>query len=158
MDIFDNITHEHAELKGLMEKLEDNKKPVSQNAITFYTFAVKLISHAKAEYITLYTRLTDDDKTEDSAMQADHEHVLVERILQDLMATNMNSEIWSAKLAILKENLVHHMEEEEKNLFSEAKEVLSDSEAEEMGEAYSMEKDKLEQELSESLINVQIKQ
>lgn len=152
MDIFTNLVQEHQELIDLLTKLEDETVPVSQGVVTFYTMAVKLISHAKAEYITIYSRMARDDEAEEIAMQADHEHVLVEKILQELMATNMNSELWRNKLTALKDNLIHHMEEEEGQLFSEAKKILQDGEAESLGEDYIIEKDKLEKELEQTLV------
>jgi L-cysteine desulfidase len=156
MDIFNNLVQEHQEIIELLEKLEDETLPVTQGVSTFYTVAVKLISHAKAEYVTVYSRMSEDEEAEEVAMQADHEHILVEKILQEMMATNMNSDLWRSKLTALKDNVIHHIEEEEGPLFTEVKKILHDGEAESLGEDYSIEKEKLEKELEQTLVQTSI--
>jgi hemerythrin-like domain-containing protein len=46
---------------------------------------------------------------------------------------NKDQEEWTAKFTVLKENVEHHVEEEEGDMFPKARKVLSDKQAEALG-------------------------
>ena len=48
--------------------------------------------------------------------------------------------MWASKLGVLKENLEHHMREEEDEVFGEAKKVLSNEDAAAMAEDFDRRK------------------
>ena len=52
----------------------------------------------------------------------------------------VDSEQWTAKLKVLKENVEHHVEEEESDMFKGAREVLSKEQLEELGTRMEAEK------------------
>ena len=45
----------------------------------------------------------------------------------------MTDDTWAAKFKVAKENLEHHIEEEEGEMFRKARQIFSDDELEEMG-------------------------
>jgi hemerythrin-like domain-containing protein len=55
--------------------------------------------------------------------------------LKALDTNQKGTKEWAAKLKVLNENVEHHVEEEEDDLFEKAEDILSDEDAEEIGEA-----------------------
>ncbi len=56
----------------------------------------------------------------------------------------VDTEQWAAKLKVLKENVEHHVEEEEGEMFQKAREVLSEEQINQLGA--QMEEEKKRQE------------
>jgi hypothetical protein len=54
-----------------------------------------------------------------------------------------SDEKWTAKFAVFKENVEHHVEEEEGEIWAKAREILNEAEAQRLGEAFVAEKEKL---------------
>jgi hypothetical protein len=50
----------------------------------------------------------------------------VKEMLKELGSSPKDTEQWTAKLTVLKENVEHHVEEEEGEMFKKAKTVLTD--------------------------------
>jgi len=67
----------------------------------------------------------------------------VKELLKELASTPKDTEEWTAKLTVLKENVEHHVEEEEGEMFKKARKVLTDEEAEELGSRMEAAKKKL---------------
>ncbi len=67
----------------------------------------------------------------------------MKQLLGELEAEVKDDEKWTAKFTVLKEQIEHHVEEEEGEMFKKARRVLSNEEIEELGAR--MEKAKGEQ-------------
>ena len=83
------------------------------------------------------------DETRDITLEAFEEHRLVKQLLGELESLDKGEEKWTAKFTVLKENIEHHVEEEEDEMFKKARKVLSEEDAETLGTR--MEKAKAEQ-------------
>ncbi len=57
----------------------------------------------------------------------------MKQLLSELDTEAKDDETWTAKFTVLKENIEHHVEEEEGELFKKARKVLSQEEIEELG-------------------------
>jgi hemerythrin-like domain-containing protein len=60
-----------------------------------------------------------------------------------MSAISVDSEEWTAKLTVLKENVEHHVEEEEGEMFKSARQVLSKEQIEELGARMEAQKKRL---------------
>jgi len=54
-------------------------------------------------------------------------------IVKELHRLARDDEKWGAKFKVLKENIEHHIEEEEKNMFPTARGIMSREELDELG-------------------------
>jgi hemerythrin-like domain-containing protein len=86
--------------------------------------------------------------------QAEEQRVKVEEglpgeIMSELEATPVDDETWAAKLTVMKENLEHHIEEEEGEMFPQARQVMEPGELNELAERMATRKEELEASLSE---------
>jgi len=66
-------------------------------------------------------------------LEALEEHHLVDEIVEQLKDTPFDDEHWSAKFKVTKENVEHHIEEEEGPMFTKVRQVFSKDELEELG-------------------------
>ena len=61
------------------------------------------------------------------------EHHVADLIVNELHRLAKDNEQWGAKFKVLKENIEHHIEEEEGNMFKTARAVLSREELQDLG-------------------------
>jgi hemerythrin superfamily protein len=140
MDIFEELHSEHEEVSKLMAKLEES----GRDEKTFETLRTELTAHAKAEEQVFYKRLETEESVRDTVLEGYEEHKVVVKVLSDMAKTTDDEEKFAAKLAVLKESVEHHVEEEEGTLFEGARPLLADGEPESLYEEFEAAKSKLE--------------
>jgi hemerythrin-like domain-containing protein len=75
--------------------------------------------------------------------EAKEEHHVVKLVLPEVKEGGMPIEEFAAKCKVLKELVEHHADEEEKEMFPEARKVLSRPELQELGDRMAMRKKEL---------------
>jgi hemerythrin superfamily protein len=140
MDIFQELHTEHEQVAALIAQLEEK----GRDNKTFQTLQMELTAHAKAEEQVFYKRLEDEEQVRDTVLEGYEEHKVVVKVLADMAKTIDDDEKFAAKLAVLKENVEHHVEEEEGTLFEGARPLLADGEPESLYEEFEAAKSKLE--------------
>jgi len=63
---------------------------------------------------------------EDVLLEAVEEHLEIKRVIADLLALDAADETFDAKVKVLKEDVEHHVEEEETILFPKVKKILDE--------------------------------
>lgn len=130
MDIYTLLHKDHEAVKALFQKLEDTtEKAVKGREKLFETLKEELTVHAEAEEQFFYPKLLDTKDSRPIALEAQEEHNVVKALLAQLALEPKGSEEWTAKLAVLQENVEHHAMEEETELFPKAKKILSGEQA-----------------------------
>jgi hemerythrin superfamily protein len=137
MTIYDVLKDDHHKVKHLLEQLEETSEgAVNRRATLINRLFTEVITHARAEEIVFYDTLKDIDAARHMALKAGEEHSTVESLLRELVILDPGGERFAAKFEVLKENLLHHIEEEEDSVFESAKLVLAPEEAEVMGDYF----------------------
>jgi iron-sulfur cluster repair protein YtfE (RIC family) len=72
-------------------------------------------------------------ETDDLLHEAVEEHLSVKRLIADLLATDPSDENFDAKVTVLKEQIEHHVKEEEGELFPKSKKNLGAAMLEDLG-------------------------
>lgn len=85
----------------------------------------ELAAHELKEEKVLYPALKSHAETRDIVLEGFEEHHVADEILSELHRVATDDETWAAKFKVLKENLEHHIEEEEGNMFPTARDILS---------------------------------
>lgn len=142
MSIYDELKADHDKAKSVLEKLSEMKRPSKAKQKMFDELKLELTVHFRAEEKHFYDRLKQEKEAKDKVLEGDEEHHVADVLLKELSRLDPADETWQAKLAVLKENIEHHIEEEESEIWDEAREILSDEEAEEIGEAFAADKEK----------------
>lgn len=134
MDVFELLKKDHEKVSGIFEKLDaTTERGVKTREELFTQLKQELDVHTRIEEEIFYPVLKEAKETEDLTLEAYEEHNVVKQLLSELDALPKDDETWGAKLTVLKENVEHHVEEEEGELFDGAKEVLSQEQIEELG-------------------------
>ncbi|HYE64529.1 MAG TPA: hemerythrin domain-containing protein [Pyrinomonadaceae bacterium] len=134
MNAFELLKEDHQKVSGIFEKLE----PTTERALKtreelFEQLKNELDVHAYLEEQIFYPAIQEADETREITLEAFEEHRVVKRLLTELEAMPVDQEEWGAKLKVLQENVEHHVEEEEGEMFSSARKVLSREQIEQLG-------------------------
>ncbi len=144
MDAFELLKSDHKKVAGILEKLEGTtERELKTREELFTQLKTDLDIHAGIEEKIFYPVLEKAEESRDITLEAFEEHRLVKQLLGELEAEAKDDEKWTAKFTVLKEQIEHHVEEEEGEMFKKARKVLSKEEIEELGAR--MEKAKGEQ-------------
>ena len=134
MDAFELLKKDHEKVAGIFEKLETTtERGVKTREELFTQLKTELDVHAKVEEEIFYPAIREAQETHDITLEAYEEHAVVKRLLAELDKLSKDDETWGAKLTVLRENVEHHVEEEEGEMFSGAKKVLGSEQIEELG-------------------------
>jgi len=126
---------DHAKVKKLLAEGETTtERGEKTRTELFATLKGELIVHERIEEEIFYPALREHPKAKDIVLEAYEEHDVVDTILGELETTDVTDETWGAKFKVMKENLEHHIEEEEGEMFKQARSVFETDELEELGE------------------------
>jgi iron-sulfur cluster repair protein YtfE (RIC family) len=134
MDAITLLKSDHEKVAGLMEKIDGTTERALKTREELFTqLKTELDIHAEIEEKIFYPVLEKADETHDITLEAFEEHRLVKQLLNELAAEPKDADTWTAKFTVLKEQVEHHVEEEEDDMFKKARKVLSKEEIEELG-------------------------
>ena len=134
MDAIQLLEQQHREVEKLFEQFEnagDRAKKTKQQVAK--KIMDRLAAHATIEEKIFYPA-TKDARTEEILHEAAEEHLAAKRIIADLVEKDLDDEVFEAKVSVLKEQIEHHVEEEEKELFPKVKKLLDQEQLEELGQ------------------------
>ena len=135
MNAFTLLKQDHEKVAGIMEKIDGTTERATKGREELFTqLKNELDIHARIEEEILYPALEEYEETRDISLEAYEEHALVKQLLEELAAAPKDDERWTAKFTVLKENVEHHVEEEEGEMFKKARKVLSEDEIENLGD------------------------
>ena len=130
MNAIDLLEKQHKEVKELFQKIE--KADPDEKERLFDRLADALAVHAAIEEQHFYPA-TKDARTEELLREAVEEHLSVKRIIADLLEMEPDDVHFDAKITVLQEQVEHHVEEEETELFPKVRKVRSKDELEDLG-------------------------
>ena len=140
MDAFNLLKADHRNVAELFKRLENASGKRKLTVIK--EIKTELDLHAHIEEKIFYPTLEDRAETHDLILEAYEEHKQVKTLLRQLSRARTASEEWQAKAKVLQENVEHHVDEEENQLFKKARAALSAEEIEELGQKLEMEKER----------------
>jgi hemerythrin-like domain-containing protein len=139
MDAFNLLKADHRKVEELFSQLESASGGQAKMRV-FQQIKTELDLHAHIEETIFYPALEEPKQTHDLTLEAYEEHDVVKKLLQELSRAKSPNEEWEAKAKVLQENVEHHVEEEEGELFKKASSALSAEEIETLGEQMESEK------------------
>jgi iron-sulfur cluster repair protein YtfE (RIC family) len=135
MNAFALLRADHEKVAGILETIEGTTERAAKGRDElFMRLKAELDLHALIEEEILYPALEEVEETRDITLEAYEEHRLVKQLLSELEAEPKDTEEWTAKFTVLKENIEHHVEEEEGEMFKKARQALSEEEIEALGD------------------------
>ena len=144
MNAFTLLKNDHQTVADLLTKIDGTtERGVKTREELFTRLKQELEIHTKIEETIFYPALEEYEETRDITLEAFEEHRIVKQFLSELQSLGKDEEQWTAKFTVLKENIEHHVEEEEGEMFKKARKALTEEQIEDLGTR--MEQAKLEQ-------------
>jgi hemerythrin superfamily protein len=117
----------------LAEGEETTERGVKTRTELFDRLKREITIHEQMEEQVLYPALQEVAKSRDIALEGYEEHHVVDEIFGELEQTPPTDDTWAAKFKVARENLEHHMEEEETDMWAAARREFTEDELEAMG-------------------------
>ncbi|MFL5313128.1 MAG: hemerythrin domain-containing protein [Myxococcales bacterium] len=130
MNAIDLLKQQHRQVEKLFAAIE--KAGPDEKEKLFDEVADALAVHAAIEEQHFYPA-TKDARTEELLQEAVEEHLSVKRIIADLLEMEPDDAQFDAKIKVLQEQVEHHVEEEETELFPKVQKLHSKDELEDLG-------------------------
>ena len=144
MDALSLLKDDHDKVKKMLNELDETtERAVKTREEVFTKLKRELEIHETIEEEILYPALKKHAEAKDIVLEAFEEHDVVNMILGQLVETPYDDETWGAKLTVMKENLEHHIEEEEDDMFKKARDIFDRDVLVELGEEMAARKEEL---------------
>ncbi len=135
MNAITMLTNDHAKMRTLLAELEKTtERGLKIRAELFSTIKGELTVHEIIEEEIFYPALKSHPKAKDIVLEGYQEHHVVDLVMSELEDLDVADESWGAKAKVMQENVEHHMEEEEGDMFKTARTVFDAAELNFLGD------------------------
>jgi hypothetical protein len=144
MDAMSLLKEDHEKVKKILGELESTtERGVKTREELFTKVKEELVVHEAIEEEIFYPALKQHPKTKEIALEGYEEHHVVDTVMAEIEGVAYDDEKWGAKFKVMKENLEHHIEEEEGEMFKQARQVFDEDELAQLGESMLARKQEL---------------
>ncbi|HYK98607.1 MAG TPA: hemerythrin domain-containing protein [Candidatus Acidoferrales bacterium] len=124
VDAITLLKKDHELVKDLMKKMAEEDDP-DQLSSMFEQLVDELGVHERIEEAIFYPALQRLPKAKEDVLEAFEEHHVVDAIVTE-MDVETDDDKWKAKFTVMRENVEHHIKDEEDKLFPKAEKLLGD--------------------------------
>ena len=148
MDAIALLKQDHKAVKALLTELADTTNRAQKTRTELLQkIATEIKAHATIEEEIFYPAFkAAGEKADDGKMffEALEEHRAAgDLVLPDLLKTDVQSDQFGGRAKVLKELVEHHADEEEKEMFPRARELMDKAQLEQLGERMAQRKAEL---------------
>lgn len=140
MNVFEVLKHDHEMARDLFAQIERSGEKDRREEL-FQKLKQELIAHAHAEERIFYPVLKEKQQTHDQIEEGISEHHHVEQLLSSLENMDCGSDEWLQQVRQLKQEVEHHVHEEEEEIFPKAQQLLKVTQVIEMADKVQEVKD-----------------
>src|SRR5688572_32941120 len=134
MDAIALLKADHDKMKKLLADGETTtERGEKTRTELFATIKGELFVHESIEEEIFYPELKNHPKAKDIVLEGYEEHHVVDLLMGELEELPVDDESWGAKAVVMKENIEHHIEEEEGEMFKTARQVFDKQELDDLG-------------------------
>jgi hypothetical protein len=145
MDAMELLKNDHEQVKRILKEIDSTtERGVKTREELFTKFKSEMTVHERIEEEIFYPRLTEQAKTKEIALEGYEEHHIVDMVMAELDDVPFDDETWAAKFTVMKENIEHHVEEEEGEMFKLARQALDKEELAQLGDRMEARKKELQ--------------
>lgn len=138
MDALQLLKTDHDTVRGLFEQFKQAKEAGSTDqmkALQEQIFTELEVHTAIEEEVFYPEAKAVGEEAEELISEGVEEHHVVKVLMDEILALSPDDEAWAAKMTVLIENVEHHAEEEESELFPQLRTTFGDERLERIGEA-----------------------
>jgi len=134
MNALDLLKKDHQEAARLMDQIETAADGGQNSGVELFNQLKNALTlHTRIEEQVFYPALENHQETRDLVKEAYTEHDEVKNLLSEISGLSPSSKEFMNKLTELRDNVEHHVEEEENEMFPKVKQVLSQNQIDEIG-------------------------
>lgn len=136
MNLFEELRKDHQKQRTLVDILSKTHGDSEGRDEFFKKLRHELEIHADAEERYLYVPMIEHDMTQEKARHSIAEHHEMDELIEDLEETDYSSPGWIATAKKLEEKLIHHLDEEEQEVFQMAGKVMTEAQKSSLAKEY----------------------
>jgi hemerythrin superfamily protein len=145
MDAITLLKNDHKTVEDLFKRFEKlGPRAVKSKEDVVARIIRELSIHAAIEEMLFYPAIRqavdDGNDIDDMVLESLEEHHIVKWVLSELDGMSAENERFDAKVTVLMENVRHHVEEEEGDLFPKVQKLLGKERLAELGDAMAQAK------------------
>lgn len=138
-DIFARLKQDHDAHRQLFQKIADAKDDQQLEKL-FDQLKVEVTAHAAAEEETLYATMLSRPDLREDAQHSVSEHKEIDDYFEELADLKFNGDAWRKTFDKLKHRYMHHIDEEEEEMFPDAAKDLTAEEEDKLGKLFAKRK------------------
>ncbi len=132
MDALKLLKEDHTKVAELFKQVEETAEEAKHQQL-FEKIRTELETHTFIEETVLYPMLEQYEDLKDLILEAYEEHKQVKTLIREIERLSEGSERFDAKLKVMGENVDHHVEEEEGELFPKVRKLIGKQQLERLG-------------------------
>ena len=140
--IFARLKADHDRHRDLLARIDETHGDSDERRTLFEAIRVEVTAHAASEEMSLYATMLARPDLRDEAQHSVAEHKEIEDFLTELYEMDFASTGWLTRFRTMKHRYLHHIDEEEEEMFPEAEEGLSEAMKKELAAIFEKEKPK----------------
>lgn len=140
--IFARLKADHDRHRKLLDQIDATKGDSDDREKLFEAFRIEVTAHAASEEMSLYATMLADPDLREEAQHSVSEHKEIDDMLTELYEMDFASTGWLTRFRTMKHRYLHHIDEEEEEMFPAAEKELSDTRKKELIKIFEKEKPK----------------
>jgi len=138
MNAIELLKEDHKKVNHLFGEVKATEE--GEHKELFEQIKQELEVHTHIEETIFYPKLKEEKELEDITLEGIEEHHQAKIFLRELSALTEDSEKFEPKLKVLMEDITHHVQEEEGEMFPKVEETFDAATLEELGRQMEEEK------------------
>ena len=140
--IFARLKADHDRHRDLLARIDETHGDSDERRTLFEAFRIEVTAHAASEEMSLYATMLAKPELRGDAQHSVSEHKEIEDFLTELYEMDFASTGWLTRFRTMKDRYLHHIDEEEEEMFPEAEKDLSEAKKKELLAIFEKEKPK----------------
>ncbi len=141
MNAIELLKSDHQKVKGLFREFENSESDQEKEKL-FQQIKSELEVHTHIEETIFYPVIKDEEELEDITLEGIEEHHVVDVLIRETENLTDDSSKFEPKVTVLIENVEHHIQEEEGEMFPKVQELFDEQTLEDLGAKMEAEKKK----------------
>ena len=138
MNAIELLKADHDKVDRLFQKVKATEE--SEHKALFEKIREELEIHTHIEETIFYPKMKEEQELEDIVLEGIEEHHQAKIFLRELSSLTEDSEKFEPKLKVLMEDITHHVQEEEGEMFPKVEEIFDEATLRELGAQMEEEK------------------
>lgn len=138
MNAIELLKEDHKKVNHLFGKVKATEE--GEHKELFEQIKQELEVHTHIEETIFYPKLKEESELEDIVLEGIEEHHQAKIFLRELSGLTEDSEKFEPKLKVLMEDVTHHVQEEEGEMFPKVEELFDEATLKELGTQMEAEK------------------